>query len=91
MTKVFLSRRGKSILERKNPENMRVFVHKNAVKIIENQVIDSLEKEIYIMERFISESFIKRRRLLIFIFLTTVFFRAERGFFICLKKEERRN
>ncbi len=42
MTKVFLSRRGKSILGRENPENMRVLMYKNAVKIIENQVIDSL-------------------------------------------------
>lgn len=42
MTKVFLSRRGKSIVGWKNPENMRVLMHKNAVKIIENQVIDSL-------------------------------------------------
>ncbi len=38
------------------------------------------------MERFISESIIKRQGLLILFCLSTVFFRAERGFFICLKK-----
>lgn len=42
MTKVFLSRRGKSIGGRKNPENMRISMHKHTVKIIEQQVIDSL-------------------------------------------------
>lgn len=30
------------MISRKNLENMRVSVHKDAVKIIENQVIDSL-------------------------------------------------